>query len=434
MEKIKEKILVSTFGSLGDLYPFVALAHELNKAGYHSIIATSSDYEDYLLSEGLDFRAVRPDAQLLSQKLNMTLAEIGNEMSRNDRFLFNKIIFPFLTETYDDLSIATVGVRAIVSHSISFSARLVAEKKQIPCFTIHLSPLMFYSAYDPPHGSKIPFIRNPGNKLSASYNQLMIFLFSQLAGLWARPLSKFRHENKLNKKFGLDLLFNTKNTAGHIGLFSPCLLRKIQIKDRFKYVAGHSFHDNFDKSDCLAENLQQFLNHGDEPVIFTLGSFINRDRIHLYKLINKVASSFSLRTILLVHEDEVSFLKTQVDNNCFVASYVRHSLIFKHCRLIIHHGGIGTSGQALRSGRPQFILPFLGDQFDNAERLKRLGVGTFSPGAAITEQRLKVAFTELLTDNTYMQTAQSLGRQVSNETGAKNAAKNIINFLSIEHN
>ena len=58
----------------------------------------------------------------------------------------------------------------------------------------------------------------------------------------------------------------------------------------------------------------------------------------------------------------------------------------------------------------------------------------FSAGAAITEQRLKVAFTELLTDNSYMQAAQSLGRQVSNETGAKNAAKNIINFLSIEHN
>lgn len=42
---------------------------------------------------------------------------------------------------------------------------------------------------------------------------------------------------------------------------------------------------------------------------------------------------------------------------------------------LVHHGGIGTTAQALAAGIPQLVMPLAHDQFDNAARVKRLGVG-----------------------------------------------------------
>jgi rhamnosyltransferase subunit B len=48
----------------------------------------------------------------------------------------------------------------------------------------------------------------------------------------------------------------------------------------------------------------------------------------------------------------------------------------------VHHGGVGSSAQALRAGIPQLVVPHAYDQFDNAMRLRRLGVGRTLPQGA----------------------------------------------------
>ena len=48
--------------------------------------------------------------------------------------------------------------------------------------------------------------------------------------------------------------------------------------------------------------------------------------------------------------------------------YAPFSLLFPRAAAIVHHGGIGTTGQAMRSGRPSLVMPCAWDQPDNAER------------------------------------------------------------------
>lgn len=63
------------------------------------------------------------------------------------------------------------------------------------------------------------------------------------------------------------------------------------------------------------------------------------------------------------------------DGDCLFMNYAPHSAVFPHAAAIVHHGGIGTTGQALGAGRPQIVVPHFGVQFDNAARLEAAGVG-----------------------------------------------------------
>lgn len=106
-----------------------------------------------------------------------------------------------------------------------------------------------------------------------------------------------------------------------------------------------------------------------------------------------------------------------------ISSYAPHSLVFPRARAVVHHGGIGTTGQALRAGRPQLVTPFLGDQFDNAERLQRLGVARVLDGKTATAQAL---YEELAAfDESYEARAVAVAEEVRREEGAGMAALRI---------
>ncbi|HEX8389642.1 MAG TPA: nucleotide disphospho-sugar-binding domain-containing protein, partial [Sphingomonas sp.] len=108
-----------------------------------------------------------------------------------------------------------------------------------------------------------------------------------------------------------------------------------------------------------------------------------------------------------------------------VRRYAPHSLLFPRAAVVVHHGGVGTTGQALRAGRPQLVVPFLGDQPDNAARVARLGVGlTVAPKRFGT--LAAGAVRRLLEGPDFARRAAALGATVAAEEGAGNAADAIL--------
>lgn len=426
------KIILITIGSLGDLNPFIALAHALSEEGYKPIIATSAVYKEYIISENIEFFPIKPDITDLKERLGLELPDIARYMEKDDRFLFEKIIFPYVNDTYEDLLPICRDVVAIVSHSITFSARPVAEKLQKTSFTVLLSPLMIYSPLDPPKGSIIPFIKDPSWDISIGYNRLLISLLGILATLWAQPLRKLRQDKALSKLSGLDLLLGDKTFSHHIALFSPSLVLNSAKKNNKIFYAGHSFYDKYLQSNQLPVELDQFIQCGDPPIIFTLGSFVTHGALSYYKLFARAAAKLNRRAILLVNETDTEALKTECLENVFISSYIRHSLIFPKCSLIVHHGGIGTTGQALKVGIPQLVIPFLGDQFDNAERLCRLGVALKIPVKNINVNIVIQKIHIILNDPSYLKMAQDLSKALDDENGAQNAARYISQKLKDE--
>src|SRR6202042_1693212 len=79
------------------------------------------------------------------------------------------------------------------------------------------------------------------------------------------------------------------------------------------------------------------------------------------------------RAVLLVGSDPRN-VPQQLPENVCIAHYAPYSRLFPRASVIIHQGGVGTTAQALRSGKPMLVMPYSHDQPDNARRVRRLGV------------------------------------------------------------
>ena len=199
------QILLVTFGSLGDLYPFIALGEALRREGFIAVVATSESHREQIVARGLEFIPIRPDDDEAMARLGMDMAEIARRMSADDGFLFERLIFPYLREAYDQLHAASEGAVAVVAHSLAFPAHAAAEKRGLPLFVVTLSPMMLYSAHDPPLGGGAPFVASPTGPIALTYNRLLLRGFAFAAALWAAPLAKFRREIGLPRRGGFDL-------------------------------------------------------------------------------------------------------------------------------------------------------------------------------------------------------------------------------------
>jgi UDP:flavonoid glycosyltransferase YjiC (YdhE family) len=98
--------------------------------------------------------------------------------------------------------------------------------------------------------------------------------------------------------------------------------------------------------------------------------------------------------------------------------------------VIVHQGGIGTTGQALRAGKPMLVMPFGGDQYDNAARIDRLGVGRTIMRRQYTAARAALELEQLLENPGYREKAADLGRCVQSENGVSAACDAIEEQLS----
>jgi UDP:flavonoid glycosyltransferase YjiC (YdhE family) len=111
-------------------------------------------------------------------------------------------------------------------------------------------------------------------------------------------------------------------------------------------------------------------------------------------------------------------------------TYAPYSLLFPRCAIVVTSGGIGSTAQALRSGRPTLIVPFAHDQFDNAARVARLGVGTRLRHTKVTEARLRQRLDQLLSDDSFRRAAESLGPKIAESNGARGAADAIESMIA----
>src|SRR6185436_19899275 len=97
-----KKVVFTTWGSYGDLHPYMALAHELQHRGYHSVIATSPIFQQKVESAGLEFRPVRPDLPPPDSELAAEMIREVSHWLRGPEYLFRGLLMPHLHETYSD--------------------------------------------------------------------------------------------------------------------------------------------------------------------------------------------------------------------------------------------------------------------------------------------------------------------------------------------
>ena len=103
----------------------------------------------------------------------------------------------------------------------------------------------------------------------------------------------------------------------------------------------------------------------------------------------------------------------------FWCDYAPFSQLFPRAAAVVHAGGIGTTGLAMRAGRPMLVVPFAHDQPDNAERLRRLGIARTVFGPRYTAARATTELRHLLDNPVYSQRATEVSGRIQNEDGVR---------------
>jgi rhamnosyltransferase subunit B len=424
----KKRVVFTTWGSFGDLHPYIALALELQERGYHPVIATSPIYREKVESEGIAFYPVRPDLPPPDAETSADIIRRASNSRWGPSYLFREMLVPHLRETYADTLAAVTangGADLLVSHQVPLAAPLIAEKTGIKWISSVLFPLAFVSAYDPPTPPQLPALRT----LAAVHPlvaRTVYGLGKWTTKSWVEPIQQLRKELGLPR--GRNPIFEGQHSPMLVlALFSKLLA---QIQPDFPantIISGFPYYDRRDGQPPPLE-LLRFLNEGEPPMLFTLGSslvWIARD---FYRVSIEAAQKLGKRALLLIG-DKRNLPQTKLPEGIAAFDYAPHSLVMPRASCIIHQGGIGTTGQALRAGQPMLIVPFGHDQPDNARRCVRLGVGrTLSP-VRFTVPCVVSELSELLNNSTYHERAAKVGRRVAEENGAKTACDTLEQVL-----
>jgi UDP:flavonoid glycosyltransferase YjiC (YdhE family) len=203
-----------------------------------------------------------------------------------------------------------------------------------------------------------------------------------------------------------------------LALFSEALATPQPDWPKQTCVTGFTFYDrNGDTG--LSPELASFLDAGDPPIVFTLGSSAVWVADKFYLESAKAALKLGYRAVLLVGNNNPSLPKELQSKDIGVFDYAPYSELFHRAAAIVHQGGVGTTAQVLRSGRPMLVVPFSNDQPDNAARITRLGVGRTIDRDRYTASRAAKELNRLLREPRYQAKAAEVGAKVRAENGVK---------------
>ena len=430
MKTLTRKVVLATVGSLGDLHPFIAVAAALRAQGVHAVIACAPEYQSKVEAAGLAFHSLRPGFDELQRDLGMDRGQLTRGAIDHPDFLFRRLVLPYLKLSYEDMMEAAVDADLLLTSSLAFGARLAAEKRGIPWIAVVLQPMMFLSSYDPPVIPKAEWLSTVLRRLGPVPTRYAMFVLKKAVNVLFRPLHTLRADLGL-KPSARDPLFDGQfSEPGAIGLYSRLLGDPQPDYPQPTSIVGFATFDSVDgRAGAIDPELAAFLRAGAPPLVFTLGSLIVNSPQSFYHQSLSAARALGRRAVLLVGEQALADFMHFGSKEVFVCAYAPHSLLFPCAAAIVHHGGVGTLAQALRSGRPQLIVPHFADQLDNAARAVRLQVARIASPRRYSSGSAPRSLERLLGDGRYLARAREVGDSLAAEDGAAQAARVVLDML-----
>ncbi|MBW4549893.1 MAG: glycosyltransferase [Aphanocapsa sp. GSE-SYN-MK-11-07L] len=404
------RIVVTTIGSLGDLHPKIVIALELRKRGHDVVFATHQEYQAQVESLGFEFHRLRPDYPLNDSQEAARMMDLRT----GSKYVIHWVSAR-LRETYTDLVETVKDADFILAGELVYAARLVAETLKIPWALSILQPTSFFSAYDPPVRAEYPVLAKL-RVLGPGFNRGLVQFAKWVSQSWAQPIYQFRSELGLPPLAGNPLIDDKHSPYLVLALFSSAFAKPQPDWAINTVQTGFAFYDGSEEEAKLTPKLLQFLEAGEPPIVFTLGSAAVMTPGRFYEESVEAAKHLGCRAVLLVGKNA---LPQNLPESIIAASYAPYSQIFPRAFAIVHQGGIGTTAQALRAGRPTLVMPYSHDQPDNAARVERLGVSRTIPRKQYSAVRVVRQLRELFENPSYATSAADIGRIIQKENGVE---------------
>ncbi|MBT9331972.1 glycosyltransferase [Paracidobacterium acidisoli] len=412
------RIVFSTFGTFGDVNPLIALSLELKRRGHTPVLAVPEMFRAKIEPLGIPFHAVRPDQDPNDTRLVAMIYDIKKGTERGLR----EFLFPVVRHSYEDLLAAVEadgGADLLVTGELAYAGPIVAEKTGIPWASYVLAPFSFFSGYDPPVLPPYPTLARVQAMVPGMGHGVARFA-RFVTRTWPEPIYALRQELGLGR--GRDPIFDAKHSEHLVlALFSKVLAAPQLDWPTRTLITGFSFYDGDAGKTELTPELERFLAAGPPPLVFTLGSAAVMHAGDFYEQSARAAEMLGQRAVLLVGTDERNLPKHPVPDSICVTPWAPYSALFPRASAIIHQGGVGTTAQALRAGRPMLVMPYSHDQPDNARRVRRLGVARVLQRKAYNARSAARIIEEMLSTSSCAENAAAVARSMLEEDGVRAA-------------
>lgn len=405
--------LLLPVGSHGDVHPFVGIGAGLAARGHRVTMITAEPFRAVAEQSGLEFVGTvsAADYQQVMDHPDLWHPRRGMRVlfDRERTARYYPLVGPLIRDRYEP------GKTVALGGTLAFVARAAQERFGIPYATVHLQPMSCCSVADPPVDSTgLDGTWLPRPLIRAAY---------WCAEKWVTDPLMAPTLNDYRRTLGLPpvkrvLTKWSPSPQRVIGLFPDWFGPIPDGGPAFRHAGFALFDDAVGRR--TPDDLAEFLAAGPPPVIFSFGSAMRHGRPYFEAAV-EACRLLGIRGVLLGKSGEQ--IPPHLPPNVRHADYAPFSEVFPRAACVVHHGGIGTSAQAMRAGVPQLVMPLAYDQADNAARMRRLGVGaTLFPkrftGPAVAE-RLK----SLMGDEGVKRAAEAAGERVRGDDGVATACR-----------
>ncbi len=417
------RILLTTYGSYGDLHPYIAMALALKSQGHFVTIGTHTHYQVNVERLGIRFLPLKPGQEDLGPEENWI--HQSNNPKNGAEFILRQLMFPYLEESYQGLVEEVKNSDLVISHILCFAAPIAAEKFSVPWLSTILQPSTLLSAYDPPRAGQALFLDHL-RFLGPNFFKLVVRFAKWQTNRWLDPVHAFREKIGLPKS-EKNLLLEGFSPLGNLNLFPSQFASPQPDWPKNSIQLPFPFFDQ-EESGELSSEVKLFLERGEAPIIFTLGTAIIRLQSDFFNHAYAAVRRLGRRAIFLVGKEPHGVpAAAYTDPQIQISAYEPFSALFPHGLVIVHQCGVGTTAQALRSGRPQVLVPFAHDQPDNARIVesKGLGIGV----SVLSEQKIFNALEKVLGDANYAVRAQAFSESFTSQNFDKEFLAAVNRFL-----
>lgn len=411
-----KQVLIATVGSFGDLHPYLAIAIGLKERGHSVTLASSAMYREKVEGEGIRFVAIPP--LMADIEHNPEIRRRAMSTFDGTRYVVQELFLPPIEEAYRILLAEARSADILLGSLFALGLPLAAAKLGLPYLNSALQPAAILSIYDPPLVPQMPFLPMlPPALLKVIFNGMQ-----HLNGFLLKKAFELAAKEGLPPS-AVPRLFGHSSPHGNLILFSKHFMKEQADFPQPATMCGFPFYDKLDASlPSLDTDLEAFLQAGEPPYVFTLGTSAVMDPGRFYTEAHKAVTHLKKRAVFLVGRANYEEYLPLANDSVFICRYAPHSLLMPRAATNIHQGGIGTTGQALRAGKPMIVVPYSHDQPDNARRCVQLGVGL-----TIARKRFKASLLEeaLLAAPKCNELARSLGLLIQSEDAVAAACEKI---------
>lgn len=419
------KILINTFGTRGDIQPFIALAQKLQHAGHRPVICTAEGFRPFIEENGIAY------AHLDNRLYELIHAPDSKELieGKGNAFALYQQITPLMQQMMLDEWAAAQELEPdfILYHPKSLGSYHIAQRLNVPLAMAIPLPM-----YTPTTAYPVPML-SPDLALGGWFNRFS-YNFGKLANvMYGGAINEFRTKTLGLAKQGR-FADPTRLWDGRpLPLLYPYSAHVLPVPPDYPphvHVTGYWFLEQQEDWQP-STTLQRFLDAGKPPIYIGFGSMSGTRGKERAEIVVEALTRTGQRGLLASGWGGLQ--ADHLPESILMLENVPHEWLFPKMQAVVHHGGAGTTAAGLRAGKPTIICPFIADQPFWGNAIQRLGVGPKPiPQKQLTVENLSQAITTVANDQAMSQRAAKIGQEIRAEDGTANAT-HVIESLLAQH-